>query len=431
VAPSNFKSSGGDGIPLLSSLISDINSKQVAKRALFSNLPFEIGPGFKISVKGYNLLQKQVPARSCFVWLGSDQAQIAVGESSKFTEDSARTVEKVEIKKAYKFGGSQILFTPEEQKELKNFGSPGLRIIGFKPQSMLPFWASVKKSTFIYPSEEDYIGSTRVFSALWQKLVKDEKMGVAWYIARSNATPVLVAILPSEERFDDTTKAQLIPAGLWLYQLPFADDIRPIGPMPKPLIAPDVLTDEMRKVIREFQKHWDDLTDDEEKIVQQLQLPKAIYDPSKYPNPSLQWHYKILQALALDEELPEKPEDKTVPKYRQIDKRAGEYINNWGVLLEEQVRAFQKKQYGGIDGTALKREREDSEEPSKKKIKAMHSGENLDSISVENLKKLVVSGKLGKYTMQELKDLLFAKGLDTKGKKADLIDRVEQWIEDN
>jgi ATP-dependent DNA helicase 2 subunit 1 len=262
-------------------------------------------------------------------------------------------------------------------------------------------------------------------------LVKDEKMGVAWYIARSNATPVLVAILPSEERFDDTTKAQLIPAGLWLYQLPFADDIRPIGPMPKPLIAPDVLTDEMRKVIREFQKHWDDLTDDEEKIVQQLQLPKAIYDPSKYPNPSLQWHYKILQALALDEELPEKPEDKTVPKYRQIDKRAGEYINNWGVLLEEQVRAFQKKQYGGIDGTALKREREDSEEPSKKKIKAMHSGENLDSISVENLKKLVVSGKLGKYTMQELKDLLFAKGLDTKGKKADLIDRVEQWIEDN
>jgi ATP-dependent DNA helicase 2 subunit 1 len=55
------------------------------------------------------------------------------------------------------------------------------------------------------------------------------------------------------------------------------------------------------------------------KVVQQLQLPKAIYDPGKYPNPSLQWHYKILQAIALDEELPEIPEDKTVPRYRQIE----------------------------------------------------------------------------------------------------------------
>jgi hypothetical protein len=35
---------------------------------------------------------------------------------------------------------------------------------------------------------------------------------------------------------------------------------------------------------------------------------------------ALQWHYRILQALALDEDLPDKPEDKTIPKYRQIDK---------------------------------------------------------------------------------------------------------------
>lgn len=35
---------------------------------------------------------------------------------------------------------------------------------------------------------------------------------------------------------------------------------------------------------------------------------------------ALQWHYRILQALALDEDHPGDPEDKTVPKYRQIDK---------------------------------------------------------------------------------------------------------------
>lgn len=35
---------------------------------------------------------------------------------------------------------------------------------------------------------------------------------------------------------------------------------------------------------------------------------------------ALQWHYRILQALALDEDVPESPEDKTTPKYRQMDK---------------------------------------------------------------------------------------------------------------
>lgn len=35
---------------------------------------------------------------------------------------------------------------------------------------------------------------------------------------------------------------------------------------------------------------------------------------------ALQWHYRILQALALDEDLPAETEDKTIPKYKQIDK---------------------------------------------------------------------------------------------------------------
>jgi ATP-dependent DNA helicase 2 subunit 1 len=165
--------------------------------------------------------------------------------------------------------------------------------------------------------------------------------------------------------------------------------------------------------------------------VQQLQLPKAIYDPSKYPNPALQWHYKILQALALDEELPDQPEDKTVPKFRQIDKRAGQYINKWGEILDKEFREYQTEHYGGIDGTKLKRARGDSEEPPKKKVKPAHSGQSLDGMNVSELKKVVATKGLSKYTMQELKDLLSAKGLDAKGKKTDLVERVEQWIEDN
>ncbi len=306
----------------MTSLLSSINAKAVARRALFSNLPLEIGPGFKISVRGYIIFKRQEPKRSCYVDVRGEKAHIATGVTTQLADDTARAVEKVEIRKAYKFGGEQITFTPEEVEKLRHFGDPGIRIIGFKPLSMLPIWANLRPSTFIYPSEEDYVGSTRVFSALQQKLLRDEKMGVAWFIARKNATPQIAAIIPGAEKLDDNG-AQTTPPGLWIIPLPFADDIRQ-NPETTLIRAPEPLIDRMREVI------------------QMLQLPKALYDPARYPNPALQWHYRILQAMALDEDLPEKPEDKTIPKYRQIDKRAGPLVIDWGNELHNQHESWQK-----------------------------------------------------------------------------------------
>ena len=353
---------------------------------------------------------RQKPARSCYVYLDGEVAQIPEGKTEQHAEDTSKTVEKLDIRKAYKFGGDTVLFTPDEQAELKNFGLPGLRIIGFKPQSMLPHWAAMNKSTFIYPSEDDYTGSTRVFAALWQKLLKDKKMGLGWYVARKNAKPLLVAILPSNERLDDRTGAQVVPQGLWLYQLPFADDLRSPPELPTPIIAPDNLVDEMRRV------------------VQQLQLPRATYDPAKYPNPALQWHYRVLQAMALDEDIPDVPEDKTIPKHRQIHKRAGEFVNRWGLILDEQSRAYEdeRRSAGGV-----KREREDGESGPKKRTKVVKSEEALGEMSTKDLKALIASDSLGKRTVAELKKLCSAKGLSSIGKKADVVERVEQWVEEN
>ena len=148
---------------------------------------------------------------------------------------------------------------------MRNFGDPVIRIVGFKPLSMLPIWASLKQSTFIYPSEEDVIGSTRVFSALHQKLLKDEKIGIVWFIARKNAAPVIAAMIPGAERLGEHGE-QVLPPGMWLVPLPYADDIRRY-PETTMVSSPDSLVDMMRTVI------------------QQLQLPKGQYNPEKYPNP--------------------------------------------------------------------------------------------------------------------------------------------------
>ena len=257
--------SGGDGISLLNSLLSSINSKSVPRRALFSNVPLEIGPGFEISVTGYLIFKRQEPARSCYVWLGGEQPQIAKGITTQIADDTAREVEKWEVKRAYNFGGEQIAFTQEEQAALKNFGNPVIRIIGFKHMSELPIWASVKHPTFIYPSEEGYVGSTRVFSALHQVLLRDQKMALVWFIPRKNASPVMGAMIPGEEKLDEND-VQTVPPGMWILPLPFADDVRQ-NPETTNIVAPGPLIDKMRPVI------------------QQLQLPKAQYDPRRYPNP--------------------------------------------------------------------------------------------------------------------------------------------------
>ncbi|KAF7128743.1 hypothetical protein CNMCM5793_003594 [Aspergillus hiratsukae] len=406
---SKASTASGDGISLLNGLLSSINSRSVPRRAHFSNMPLELGPNFKISVTGYLLFKRQAPARSCYVWLAGEKPQIVKGVTTQIADDTARTVEKSEIRKAYKFGNDQVSFTPEEQKALRHFGDPVIRIIGFKPLSALPFWANVKHPFFIYPSEEDYVGSTRVFSALHQKLLKDHKLALVWFIPRKNAAPVLGAMIAGEEKIDENG-IQKFPPGMWIIPLPYADDVRQ-NPETTLNVAPESLIDQMRT------------------IVQQLQLPKATYEPQKYPNPSLQWHYRILQALALDEDLPEKPEDKTIPKYRQIDKRAGEYVLSWADELEKQYAAPAAQ---GPKSTLVKRSAKDraadadgaSSHPSKR----IKSESGPDGVEVE-VRLHYEKGSLSKLTVAVLKDFLTAHGRSTAGKKADLIERVEEYME--
>ncbi|XP_077660925.1 uncharacterized protein AFUA_5G07740 [Aspergillus fumigatus Af293] len=406
---SKVSTASGDGISLLNGLLSSINSRSVPRRAHFSNMPLELGPNFKISVTGYLLFKRQAPARSCYVWLGGEKPQIVKGVTTQIADDTARTVEKSEIRKAYKFGNDQVSFTPEEQKALRHFGDPVIRIIGFKPLSALPFWANVKHPFFIYPSEEDYVGSTRVFSALHQKLLKDHKMALVWFIPRKNAAPVLGAMIAGEEKVDEND-VQKFPPGMWIITLPYADDVRQ-NPETTLNVAPEPLIDQMRT------------------IVQQLQLPKASYEPQKYPNPSLQWHYRILQALALDEDLPEKPEDKTIPKYRQIDKRAGDYVLSWADELEKQYAASATH---GTKSTLVKRSAKDraadSDEASSHPSKRIKSESGPEGVDAE-VRLHYEKGSLSKLTVAVLKDFLTAHGRSTAGKKADLIERVEEYME--
>lgn len=115
------------------------------------------------------------------------------------------------------------------------------------------------------------------------------------------------------------------------------------------------------------------------------------FNPDKYHNPGLQWHYRILQAIALEEELPEKPEDKTIPKYTAIHKRVGPLALQWGEVLNIEapagrVEAFPKKRKAIAnkdeeeDGVKVKRERKSVERASNDKIESLCEQGNLMTV---------------------------------------------------
>lgn len=411
----------GDGITLLKQLLSSINSKAAPRRALFS-LPFEIGPGLRIGVKGFIMIKRQEHVKSCYVWVGGEKPQIVQTSTSHMADDTARVVEKTELRKAYKFGGDIITFSPEEMVQIRQcFGDPVIRIVGFKPMSMLPLWANINKATFLYPSEADFIGSTRVFSALQQKLIKSKKMALTWFVARKNASPVMAAIIPGEERYDENGE-QTMPPGLWLVPLPFADDVRQCPEQPAEPRTTDELTDKMRI------------------IIEQLQLPKGVYDPSKYPNPDLQWFYRILQAMALEEEVPTNPDDKTLPKYKQIDKRCGEYIEQYGQKFDEIFSVVGRSSLSSRPKAAAKKrpaasaaaDDDDDEPKPKKRVKKeakIKDEDDDDGPTDAQMAALNDKGQITKQTVAVLKAYLSARGQSVSGKKADLVDRVQEYLE--
>lgn len=157
-------------------------------------------------------------------------------------------------------------------------------------------------------------------------------------------------------------------------------------------------------------------------------MPKGLYDPSRYPNPSLQWHYRILQALALDEDIPDYPEDKTKPKYRQIDKRVGNETTEWGQILE---KAYKDYVADNPDAATTGSKRTTSANghaggsATSKRIKT----EPGQVISDEQMKDMYQKGKVNSMTVAQLKDFCTTKKLPLSGKKADIVERVEAYFE--
>ncbi|KAJ7098685.1 SPOC like C-terminal domain-containing protein [Mycena belliarum] len=391
-------------ISRIEDLLAQMRFHEVPKRAQFS-IPFELADGFTIGVKGYGLVTEQKKgAYKYFVDLG-ERMEVATVRTSYVDEDRQAEVNKPKMVYGMEVGGAgdddgagtrvvqpgqRPFYTADEIRSFRTLGlEPSLKLLGFKDRSELLFEDNIKHSLFIYPDELTYSGSKRTFSALLKSMLKKKKMGVVLSLTRRNASPTFCALVPQEEKADEGGWTD--PAGFHLIPLPFADDIR-AAPVENGCRASEGVKDAARA--------W----------IDKLSVKNGAYPPDSYPNPALAFHNAQLQATAFGEEFdPEAFEDLTEPKVDMIHKRAGKLLEAWKIAVANDENAV-------------------SAAPAEKApAKGTKRKADVD-VSEAEIMSRYAEGLLNKLTVEQLKNFLKSKGKPYSGKKADLIERVEDYL---
>ena len=344
-------------------LMERVRRKEYKKRTML-RLSMHLTGTMEIGVRLYNMISEA--KRGGYVWLDSRQNE-EVRPSTRYVTDVGEVVSVKDMKSYYVFGGEKVVFDREELEQARDYGAPGLFLMGFKPRSALKRKHALKHALFVYPNDGDVSGSSVVFHALLARLGAQDKVAIMRFVPRSNSAPRFVALIPQQERFD-ADGVQVAPPGFHLVFLPFSDDLRKLAKPEEVVRAPTELVDRARRV------------------VEKLELKD--FSPSDYENPVLKRHYANLQALALNQDVPEDFADHTLPKVDAMLKRVGgELADIKKAVFPDGYVQLSATAKGGAARRPAKRAAGDEAAAPAKKVK-----EENEEISLESLKKMNAAG---------------------------------------
>eukprot|EP00164_Ancoracysta_twista_P002354 GFYU01003113.1.p1 GENE.GFYU01003113.1~~GFYU01003113.1.p1 ORF type:complete len:619 (+),score=198.99 GFYU01003113.1:106-1962(+) len=357
-----------------------IRCKAYPKRTQ-ARLPLYIHGDYAIGVAMYSLYQPATKGTTSLL----DKNNNPLKTVTKYicTETGADLLDS-QMQYYFPMGSEKVLFTKDEVKEIKFQGEPGMRLLGFKPLNRLKDYQNVRNPKFIYPDESVYEGSTAAFSALLQSMLRKgkETVAICRLIGTAAASLRFVALVPQAEHVVDGDVK--VPGGFHAVFLPYADDIRKLKFGDKVAVAEDDMTEKAKAIVKKL----------------------TVTDVRDIHNPSLQKHYAALEALALEETDFSDPEDECMPNNDAIHTAAKGLIQEF------------KDAVGGLDTVA------NASAGSKRKRAGDDNGG-----AERDWNELVDSGKLAKCTIPDLKEYCTKNRLPTSGKKADLVERVEEHVE--
>lgn len=381
-------------IPMAGERFEDMKNqlrKRMFKKRKVRRITFIIANGLSIELNTYALIRPTIPGT--ITWLDSVTNVPLKTERSFLCADTGALVQEP-AKRFQSYKNEDIKFSVEELSEIKRVSTGHLRLMGFKPLGCLKDYHNLRPSTFVFPSDEEVVGSTCAFIALHRSMLRLERFAVAFY--GSSTHPQLVALVAQGEIIK--AGGQVEPPGMHMIYLPYSDDVR--------------LIEELHSETNALMPR---ATNDQIKVATALmrRVDLKEFSVCQFANPALQSHYAVVQALALDEDDMPEIKDETVPDEEGMARP--------GVVraLEE----FKLSVYG---------ENYDEQNESTFHGKASDASRKRKAISENAVKEsanydwadLAESGKLKDLTVVELKLYLTAHKLPVAGKKEALISRI-------
>lgn len=363
-----------------------------------AKLSFEIGDGISIGVGVYSLLRDgRASQKAINLDRETNDIVTSVTEHLKVTKENRDEVDeeepqpkqmpllKSELIYFQEYGGERVEFTDTEMKYLKNpFGPPMLRLIGFKPASLLSKekWF-LKKGYFLFPNEDIIEGSTVAFKALHQACIETGMVAICILCTRVNSRPIDVALSPSTHPLGLD-----IDTGFDVINIPFVENVRNLPEMDDgegvniSLAHKTVMKDTIKAI-------------------------KFDYKSDMFEDPKIQSLNKNLEAIALHDDDMEPFVDTTKP--------SSERFNGLDDDLFLEI-------FGPFGSVAIKRPPPSNEGGNSKKAKTEEIDESL-------LQSRLSSQKVNQYTIAELKLILKLKDIPqlpalTGLKKAELVELV-------
>ena len=319
------------------------------KRAL-SYLSVELSDKVKFGVGVYGFTRKStvpkpimisrsnqdvIVAKKTYKYATIHEGDDGIVENVSNLEAEIDYKEKLEPSKAIKYqqcGGEKIRFTLLEAYEIKQVMEPKIKVLGFKPSSILSEHNHIKCPYFLYPSETRVKNSTVFFRALWERCLADNKVIICIFTMKLKSFPRLVALVPQEQTFGDDGEI-LRYDGFRMEFIPYAGDIRDLSEVF--VRAPQVdqeITFAMKRIVGKL---------------------RINYAPLLFHNPAITKIYTAIEQQKFEDEVDDDTQtDPTLANVELQDERINQFVGNLNQLLD------------GLDEVATANKRKASNDPS-------------------------------------------------------------------
>jgi ATP-dependent DNA helicase 2 subunit 2 len=184
-----------------------------------SKSTLELTPSLVLNVVFWNKISKAKPPslKKVNSRAGDGDGAVKVDRSYRDPEDPDLEIPHEERVKGFKYGDQYIPVSSADEEKFKISSSPSIQVIGFVAAASVPRYHFLDGPAYIYPALTDS-GAHMAMAGFVGSMMTKERVALARLVKRTDADPVLVALLP---RTDSCGRACLL-----MERIPCAEDIR-------------------------------------------------------------------------------------------------------------------------------------------------------------------------------------------------------------